>query len=497
MKAFTLHSTRRILGTIAIASALGVAVAPTGPVLQAAVAQAAEGYPSDSAKPDLAAILSDYNTYWISEGSNNLHGKITEAGTPVLQRNDELTSWINQNATDDQRYKALQDSNFSNQWVTVGHDGLGEVLGKIFVQGHLEGKLPKLEALLNGDNGIGPGYLGTGAAKNAFSYPRPYLNVDPAAAPVEGDQSDCAPSKVNGSSLKDIRAGRTYTDAEGNLKITRVAPATDDATYGNDGGTLDPAYGEPGICTGGSFPSGHTTDAYQMGITLATLVPELAPELLSRASEAGNNRIVLGVHYPMDIMGGRISGEATVAARWNDERYRTEVIEPARQELVSYLEQECGDTIVKCAASGKSYSNDSFAGKALPGGTSQQVTDRGSAVSVYRERMTYGFTQTGATDRPVSVPESAPALLITAFPTLNNDQRRQVLEQTAIASGYPLDSAEASWQRLDLAAATSATVQLNADGSVKVTTTGGRATVVNAPADNLSSGSSAFAWLSS
>ena len=56
-----------------------------------------------------------------------------------------------------------------------------------------------------------------------------------------------------------------------------------------------------------SFPSGHTTKTYNRGLGLATLLPELGPELVARAAEGGNNRVVLGVHYPMDVIGGRIS----------------------------------------------------------------------------------------------------------------------------------------------------------------------------------------------
>jgi hypothetical protein len=36
---------------------------------------------------------------------------------------------------------------------------------------------------------------------------------------------------------------------------------------------LSAGYGTAGLCQGGSFPSGHTTPAYQAGVTLATLLP--------------------------------------------------------------------------------------------------------------------------------------------------------------------------------------------------------------------------------
>ncbi len=56
---------------------------------------------------------------------------------------------------------------------------------------------------------------------------------------------------------------------------------------------------------------------------------------------------------------------------------------------------------------------------------------------------------------------------------------RRWLAQTELPSGYPLDTTSGgSWQRLNLAAAMSATVQKNTDGSVTVTATGGTPTVI-------------------
>ncbi|WP_211327362.1 phosphatase PAP2 family protein [Subtercola boreus] len=337
-------------------------------------------------------------------------------------------------------------------------------------------------ALINSSNGTSGAYVSTGAAKAHFSYPRPYLPTDPATPAVSGDAVACAPDVVNASSLTANRTGKAYTDANGNLDILRV-PATVDATHAfspNDV-TLDPGYGTVGICTGGSYPSGHTTTAYQAGVTLATLLPELAPEILARASEAGNDRIVLGVHYPLDIVGGRIGGEAALAARWSDAEYRSAALEPARTELVDYLEKATGSSIAATIAAEAPYTSNPYGGAAIPGGTSQIVTDLASAVAVFAERATYVFAQTGTEGLAASVPAGAENLLLTTFPTLTDAQRTSVLAQTELDSGYPLDgseTADGSWQRLDLAAATSATVQLKADDSVTVVSTGGAAAVL-------------------
>ena len=309
--------------------------------------------------------------------------------------------------------------------------------------------------------------------------------MDPATPATAGDDAACAPSKVNASSLAGLRTGASDATAGGSLSITRVPDVTDTThAFSPNDVKLSAGYGTVGICTGGSFPSGHTTTAYQAGITLATLVPELAPEVLARASEAGNDRIVLGVHYPLDIVGGRIDGEIALATRWSDAQFRTQVLEPARAELVSYLQRACGGTLGQCAARGTAYHDDPYGGATLPGGTAEVVTDRASALAVYQERLTYGFARTGLVDQAPSVPATAQALLLTTFPTLTDAQRTAVLAQTELPSGSPLDAtgtADGSWERLDLAVAMSATVQRAADGSVRVISTGGAPQVL-APA---------------
>ncbi|ROS65324.1 PAP2 superfamily protein [Curtobacterium sp. PhB172] len=465
-----------------------VAVAATALVLGTPlVAEAATTYPSDSAKPDLVSLLSGYDQFWTSSGANDLHGTVVDPAT--LAKNDQLTSWINQNATAAQQFTALQDSEYQNatntaydQSSTVAQ-GLGDVLEKAYVRGRLDGALPLTSAVINSSNGSTGAYVSTGTAKAHYSYPRPYLPATTTATlPATDDQTGCAPATVNASSVSANRAGKAWASADGTLDITRVPVATDTThEFSPNDVVLDAGYGTAGICTGGSYPSGHTTTAYQAGITLATLVPELAPEILARTSENGNDRIVLGVHYPLDIMGGRIDGEAALAARWSDTQYRTDVLEPARAELVRYLEQQCGDTLAKCIAEEKPYTDNPYGGKAIPGGTAQIVTDRASAVRVYQERMTYGFAKTGTAGQAPSVPAGAENLLRTTFPTLTDAQRTSVLAQTEIDSGYPLDqtgTANGSWERLDLAAATSATVSVASDGAVEVLSTGGTARVL-------------------
>ena len=194
-------------------------------------ANAAAPYPSDSAKPDLVQLLAGYSKIWTAQPGNTLRGQVQNA--PTLERDDRLTVWINQHATKEQRFRALQDSEYQNttntaydQSVTIS-TGLGSKLGALYVKGRTSGALPLTSALINSSNGTSGAYVGTGAAKAYFSHPRPFLPTDPTTPAVTGDAAACSPTTVNASSQRDVRVGQPWADSRGNLKIQRVAPVTD------------------------------------------------------------------------------------------------------------------------------------------------------------------------------------------------------------------------------------------------------------------------------
>ena len=54
-----------------------------------------------------------------------------------------------------------------------------------------------------------------------------------------------------------------------------------------------------------SFPSGHTTYGYMGSLVLAVLVPDRYQQMIARGAEYGNDRIIMGAHYAMDVLGGR------------------------------------------------------------------------------------------------------------------------------------------------------------------------------------------------
>ncbi|HEY4276138.1 MAG TPA: phosphatase PAP2 family protein [Rhizomicrobium sp.] len=57
-----------------------------------------------------------------------------------------------------------------------------------------------------------------------------------------------------------------------------------------------------------SYPSGHSTVGFAMGVVLANLMPEKSQAILARSSEFAEHRLVCGVHFRSDIVAGQQYG---------------------------------------------------------------------------------------------------------------------------------------------------------------------------------------------
>jgi autotransporter-associated beta strand protein len=66
--------------------------------------------------------------------------------------------------------------------------------------------------------------------------------------------------------------------------------------------------------TDGGFTSGHSAEAMRDAVAMAYALPERYQELLSRGLELGESRILAGMHSPLDVLSGRILGQASAAA---------------------------------------------------------------------------------------------------------------------------------------------------------------------------------------
>lgn len=65
--------------------------------------------------------------------------------------------------------------------------------------------------------------------------------------------------------------------------------------------------------TTGSYPSGHSSQAWMWAGLLAEIFPEKRTEILDRARDVAWGRVIGGVHYPTDTIGGKLLGDAIVA----------------------------------------------------------------------------------------------------------------------------------------------------------------------------------------
>ncbi|EKS9916032.1 phosphatase PAP2 family protein [Burkholderia multivorans] len=191
--------------------------------------------------------------------------------------------------------------------------------------------------------------------------------------------------------------------------------------------------------TDGGFVSGHTAEAVRDAVTMAWLVPERFQEMVGRGLELGENRILAGMHSPLDVIGGRMLALAVSAA--NLTAYANDA-QAAYAQAHQTLQQLTGTTDATFAAFAHS-------GTAA----TDRFADYATNKAAFLRRMTFGFAPIEPTDAPPVVPKGAEILLLTRFPYLSADQRRVVLKTTEMPSGYPvMDDAE-GWGRLNLFAA--------------------------------------------
>jgi undecaprenyl-diphosphatase len=60
-----------------------------------------------------------------------------------------------------------------------------------------------------------------------------------------------------------------------------------------------------------SFPSGHTATSFAGATALSLVYPRGAPAFYLLAAAIGYSRLYVGVHFPLDVVGGVVIGVAT------------------------------------------------------------------------------------------------------------------------------------------------------------------------------------------
>ncbi|WP_158811876.1 phosphatase PAP2 family protein, partial [Beijerinckia sp. L45] len=309
----------RLLNTVSTLAIVAAGALPTSAVY----AQAANVTPSSV---NILNLLSPF-----------LALNSTTIGQTTLQQNLATAIAINNNATATQQQLAISDKNLLN----AASNAVAGV-GNVGVAANLAGGLPAQTPVTGTDGSITPiqpvGGLGavlgpiyqrgvapvaggtpilantvallTGAYTNFTSNDLGAAKFYFANGTINGTTPDVAPAgftlpTANGlpngtNSVYDIAYGVKNTDPNqdvfGSSRPVQVTP-----TGINQFDSTSIA----GLTTNPSFPSGHTTYAYTDSILLAMLVPQDYQNMLLRAATYANSRIVLGVHYPLDIIASR------------------------------------------------------------------------------------------------------------------------------------------------------------------------------------------------
>ncbi|MXS20114.1 acid phosphatase [Pseudomonas oryzihabitans] len=307
----------------------------------------------------------------VLEGFRQLPASLLTASTATVAR-------INHDASPALQDRALLDAE-GIAFLYFTADALGPRLGQAFLDAYERGELGKAAALIKASE------VSTAPAKKHFDYPRPFLRPEHPVTLVQ-----------------------------------------DRVVLGNH---------QPYLASAGAFPSGHSTVGYTDTLLLAAMLPERATAILARGAGYGYSRQVLGVHYPLDVIGGRMIAQYNVAHYLADPAYRR-LFDEAREQLRTALTKACGMALAQCAA-GSAADQDPWNSQA--------------AVAFQHYTLSYGLPAVaGSAGRPVQVPEGAPALLQAMAPTLSLATAQTRLAKSHGVAELGLDPAHEQWQRLDL-----------------------------------------------
>lgn len=217
-----------------------------------------------------------------------------------------------------------------------------------------------------------------------------------------------------------------------------------------------------GNTTEASFASGHSMRGFMTAFYYAMQLPTYAQDMVVAGQQYGLSRNIIGMHYGLDVIGGRVVALQTLArAMADDPNYSanyTAAFEANRKALVGALGTgavspvyaACSADLEACIRSG-----------AVPSAADYRAERDEST-----HYLTYGLPSVGDTTLAPVVPENAELLFRSRFPYLSDAQIRNVLASTSLPSGVPLDNGS-GWARLNPYAANGGYGRL--DSTVTVT----------------------------
>lgn len=383
----------------------------------------------------------------------------SDSGKAALEANYKVTGGIQTGAIaqptllpfPEQQQQALKDAFITGSNLAQLADGLGTTLGSAYVarfhyiDQRQTSKLPQsIGDLISYATAV------SGAHSNAGKYLFANETTD-GKAPVSAKEAAILKEiggvdDIFGKAYK-LPAGTAGADAYGNSRPFQTEPgvtqfegpdylsrSSNNFVY-NHGPTMD-------LTNSPSYPSGHTTYGYTGAVLLAVLVPERYAQMIARGAEYGNDRVIMGSHYVMDVMGGRTLALYDMAHLLaNDPEYMElsvrgappikdfqTALKNARAELIAILRTGCGNTIAACA-------------KEDTGRFSNNAADDAfyNATQTYTFPVVYPANANAAEDVGKLAPEAG-YLLTQAFPSLSLEQADKILTETEGPGGGFLDN---------------------------------------------------------
>lgn len=407
----------------------------------------------------------------------------TPAGRSALEANLRVTGEIQTGSArqptllpfSDQQQLALKDCFVTDGNAAQLADGLGTTLAAAYqAKAHYTDKAnftnaaPVIARLIGYTNDVTKSDSNAGKYffANATSDGKSAVTAQAAAILGEGSVTDVFGKAYNRP------AGTAGSDAFGNPRPFQTLPnllvyrGTD--YFGGAIASLDWLRGpRQDLIDIPSYPSGHTTYGYTESLILALLVPERYQQMIARAAEYGNDRIIVGAHYAMDVIGARATSLHAVAHLLaNDPTYVGQIrsnpalvnaagtdtaktiavgdfralVKEARAAMAEVLTSSCGGTVAACAARDMGRFKDPAANAAFYAST-----------QTYALPVVHANTAELREDVGTLAPEAG-YLLTTAFPALTLAEANAILTETLGPGGGFLDdgSAFGIYARLDL-----------------------------------------------
>lgn len=317
------------------------------------------------------------------------------AGTTTINQNFTNAIAINNNSTAFQRGQAIIDNTITTDNGVVLSDALGSKMSAIWnrvnsqaangttttFSNNLLQLFRQINAISQDDSGKAKNFLADGSANGSVFVDNNNLALGKTATSNARITNITLPANGTFNVYEQAYNPPAATaNRTGNSRPIQVSPGSivtfsGPNFFGVNQSNTDIAGGVNGNVGTGLFanaaaPSGHTTFGYTTSLLFAMLVPERYTQFMTRASEYGNSRVVLGVHYPIDVVLGRVIGTYDVVQMLNNNPQYTNftvngvfgigdvtttnnfqsVFVAAQTDVRNLLQAGCGSSIATCSA---------------------------------------------------------------------------------------------------------------------------------------------------